>query len=69
MFGPLPTLHRIFIVGVVITGATVIGLWLGRTPAVPMLVPTATTLSVAAGLALSWLMVGTHSSNGTRRDG
>lgn len=69
MFGPLPTLHRLFVVTVVIAGATVIGLWLGRTPAVPLLVPTATTLSLATGLALSWFLVGTHSGNGTRRDG
>lgn len=69
MFGSLPTLHRLFVAGAVITGATVVGLCLGRALAVPMLMPAATTLSLAAGLVLNWFLVGTHSGNDTRHDG
>lgn len=56
MFGPLPYLHRLLLVIGALTVSTGIGAWLGLLPAVPIGTALGTTVGLAAGAGVAYLL-------------
>ncbi|MFC6153370.1 hypothetical protein [Nocardioides yefusunii] len=69
MLGPLPALHRWGVTVTVLVLSGVVGLWLGISPQVPVLVPAATLGAVAVGALLARLVVGAHRDGGSATAG
>ncbi|GGD18027.1 hypothetical protein [Nocardioides daphniae] len=55
MFGPLPRFHRFVIAGIVLAVCVSIGLWMGASPQVPVLVSAGLTGGLLVGAGLAWL--------------
>ncbi|WP_110238770.1 hypothetical protein [Nocardioides gilvus] len=63
MFGPLPRRHSHVIAFAVLAICLAAGLWMGASPAVPVLVSGGLAMGLATGLVLSWLAVHTARHN------
>lgn len=66
MFGRLPTLHRWTVAVSVVLVFSWIGVYLGTSPQVPVLVPGATAGALAVGALVAWLLVGHGEGHGRR---
>ena len=57
MLGPLPRMHRLVIGGLVVATCLGLGVWMGVTPMVPVLVTSGALLGLLAGAVLAWVVV------------
>lgn len=57
MFGPLPYLHRVLLVGAALVVCAGLGVWVGLMPEVPVGVRAGVVAGLATGLATAFVLV------------
>lgn len=57
MFGPLPRLYRLLMIGASVAGFLAAGAWVGHLPVAPVPPAVGAVLGALAGVAVAWALV------------